>query len=119
MRGLLVIDTLEAQWTYEFIGKIPPYIPPNIRTGLVDFSMPESLRNSEPRTGRKTIIKDNIELAKIPRRPRTAMQPHRSIVRPVAGPATMKTARSAELASATPMDLADAPETPESARSPA
>jgi hypothetical protein len=106
MRGLLVLDTLEAQWTFEFVGKVPPYIPPTIRTGLVDFSMPESLRKSEVKTPRKAIIRDNIERAKMPRRPKTTIQPHRNIIRPVSA----KSARTTELANPNPSETVETTE---------
>ena len=76
MKALLVVDTLEMQWTFEFIGKVPDYIPPskNRVTGTIDCSMPESVRNwSEIRSSMKrNCVKDNIEGAKITR-PRTAL----------------------------------------------
>lgn len=76
MKALLVVDTLEVQWTFEFTGKVPDYVPPALEhgSGQIDFSTPESVKNwSEIRsTMKRNCVKENIEGAKITR-PRTAL----------------------------------------------
>jgi hypothetical protein len=85
-RGLLVVDTLEAQWTFEFMGKSPDYIAPNIlRSGRVDISLPESAKRfAEERAGRKrNIIKEGIDFIRMVR-PRTSVQARPpGLVRPI------------------------------------
>jgi hypothetical protein len=85
-RGLLVVDTLEAQWTFEFMGKSPDYVPPNIlRSGRVDISLPESAKRfAEERMVRKrNIVKEGIDFIRMVR-PRTSLQTRPpGLVRPI------------------------------------
>jgi hypothetical protein len=77
MKGLLVIDTLEAEWTFELIGKVPDYRPPVIeKSGRIDVSMPASaIKWAEMKAGerKRSVIKQNIESAKFAV-PRTSLQ---------------------------------------------
>jgi hypothetical protein len=36
MKGLLVLDTLEVQWMFEVIGKVPDYVPPVVLESRID-----------------------------------------------------------------------------------
>jgi hypothetical protein len=75
-KGLLVVDTRESQWIFEFMGRTPEYVPPTIlKSGRIDVSMPESAKKSaEDRAGRKrNVIKEGIEFAKMVR-PKTSLQ---------------------------------------------
>ena len=75
LNGLLVVDTLEAQYLYEFIGRIPDYVPPLIKwSGRVDNKTPDSVLHWKEicTTRKRNIIKDNIESVKIAR-PKTTM----------------------------------------------
>jgi hypothetical protein len=69
MRGLLVVDTLEAQWTFEFIGKVPDYKPPVIeKSGRIDISIPESAIKWAEMKGnekKRNVIKENIDSVKL------------------------------------------------------
>lgn len=70
LRGLLVIDMLEQQILVEVFGKVPDYVPPVIKTGRIDTTMPASARRfAEARCEMKkrNIIKENIESVRTPR----------------------------------------------------
>ena len=70
LRGLLVIDMLEQQILVEVFGKVPDYVPPVIKTGRIDTTMPASARRfAEARSEMKkrNIIKENIESVRTPR----------------------------------------------------
>lgn len=75
MKGLLVIDTLETQFLYEFVGLIPDYIPPVITWGgRIDNKTPESVLKWKDicSSRKKNFIKDNIESIHITR-PKSAI----------------------------------------------
>ena len=87
MKGLLVVDTLDVQWTYEYSGKMPDYIPPVIeRSGRIDVSTPESVVHwNEIKSARKkNVVKENIDSARITR-PRTALGTKIGLMRRPAG----------------------------------
>jgi hypothetical protein len=84
MKGLLVVDTLEAQWTFEFIGKTPDYVPPVIgKSGRIDISPPDGIKMWEKmRSARKrNIVKDNVDFVKLAR-PRTTLGARPALAQP-------------------------------------
>jgi hypothetical protein len=84
MKGLLVVDTREAQWTFEFIGKTPDYVPPVIeKSGRIDISPPAGIKMwGEMRSAKKrNIVRDNIEFVKLAR-PRTTCGARPALARP-------------------------------------
>ncbi|OHS98266.1 hypothetical protein TRFO_35361 [Tritrichomonas foetus] len=69
LKGLLVIDTIDAQFLFEVIGKTPEYVPPIVHgdsSRLGSHITPEEFRKSQAIIKKKrNVIKDNIENAKI------------------------------------------------------
>ena len=77
VRGTLIIDTEEAEYVFDVYGKMPDYLPPQIKKACIDTSMPESARLRDAQTLKKrNVIKDNIGKAKITK-PRTSRRPKR------------------------------------------
>lgn len=63
LRGVLVIETAEAQYLYDIIGKTPDYVPPVVKkSGILNF-LPEDARKYRDTNAKKrrNIIRDNIE----------------------------------------------------------
>lgn len=72
LKGLLVIDTMSAQFIFEVEGKTPEYIPPVIPNGsslgrLDNMIKQEDLQRMQPKRDKRKIIKENIEFAKKPK----------------------------------------------------
>lgn len=75
LKGLLVIDTLEAQFLFEVIGLIPEYKPPIITWGgRIDNKTPESILKWKEicSSRKKNFIRENIESVHITR-PKSAV----------------------------------------------
>ena len=75
-KGLLVVDTLEAQFIFEVEGKTPDYNPPLVEDGSSTQRLDNVLSSedrSRMRAKKRNIIKDNIEGAKIAR---PVLSPH-------------------------------------------
>jgi hypothetical protein len=60
LKGVLVIDTTDAQYLFDVVGKTPDYVPPVIAargSGLIDFGQPQE----NQKISKRNIIKENIE----------------------------------------------------------
>ena len=67
MRGVLVIETIDAEYMIEVIGRFPSYMPPIVtKSGKIDTTRPDSARRITS-ARRRNYIKDNIEKAKLSR----------------------------------------------------
>jgi hypothetical protein len=67
LKGVLVVDTTDAQYLFDVIGKPPDYFPPVITgTGLIDNRLPENVKRfHEMQTKRRrNVIRENIENVK-------------------------------------------------------
>ena len=65
-KALLVVDTLDSQFLFDVVGKIPEYVPPVIKgKGKIDTTRDEEIRRTLPKKKKRNIIKENIESVKI------------------------------------------------------
>jgi hypothetical protein len=64
LKGLLVIDTIEAQYLFEVLGRTPEYVPPVVSKSK-DIPPPVGVENNVPMRRRRNIIQDNIESVRI------------------------------------------------------
>jgi hypothetical protein len=65
LKGMLVIDTVDAQWLFDIFGKTPEYVPPVVTRPreLAEWSQPQmALENKQNK--RHNIVRENIENAK-------------------------------------------------------
>ena len=62
LRGVLVIETAEAQYLYDIIGKTPDYVPPVVKkSGILNFLPEDARKYRDTGKKRRNIIRDNIE----------------------------------------------------------
>jgi hypothetical protein len=78
LKGMLVVDTLDAQYLFDVLGKTPEYVPPVVTRVTKEL---EIVRSEDPQSQmedsrkRRNIIRDNIENAKIAKpRPQSVMK---------------------------------------------
>jgi hypothetical protein len=79
LKGVLVVDTTDAQYLFDVIGKTPDYVPPVITgTGLVDHRLPEDVRKFHQMQAKRkrNVIRENIENVKGARRAQPQQQDH-------------------------------------------
>jgi hypothetical protein len=78
LKGMLVVDTLDAQYLFDVLGKTPEYVPPVVTrvTKEIEMARREDAQSEMEATRRKrNIIRDNIENAKIVKpRPKSVMR---------------------------------------------
>jgi hypothetical protein len=67
LKGVLVVDTLEAQWLFDVVGKTPEYSPPVVQADPSRFmaEVAEAKRAQTAVVKKRNVIRDNIENAKI------------------------------------------------------
>jgi hypothetical protein len=68
LKGLLVVDTIEAQWLFDVVGKTPEYVPPVVERDSARIgsrlSGEELERAQRIAKKKRNIIRDNIENVK-------------------------------------------------------
>jgi hypothetical protein len=78
LKGMLVVDTLDAQYLFDVLGKTPEYVPPVVTrvTKEIEVARREDAQSKmEAARRRRNIIRENIENAKIVKpRPKTVMK---------------------------------------------
>jgi hypothetical protein len=68
LKGVLIVDTLEAQWLFDVVGKTPEYLPPIAQADPSRLLVPDALEPKRAQTAlvkKRNVIRDNIENAKI------------------------------------------------------
>jgi hypothetical protein len=69
LKGMLAVDTLEAQWLFDVIGKTPEYVPPVVKPGpsrlMPGFPVEDQKRAHTAAASKRSFVKENIEGAKI------------------------------------------------------
>jgi hypothetical protein len=60
LKGLLVLDTIDAQYLFDVFGKTPEYVPPVVKRAHDDIVM----RSEPDQKAKRNIVKENIEKVK-------------------------------------------------------
>lgn len=72
LKGVLIVDTQEAQYLFDVIGKTPEYVPPDVSnmSARINNQLPEDVQKFHEMQKKKhrNIIRDNIENVKTARR---------------------------------------------------
>ena len=72
LKGVLIVDTQEAQYLFDVIGKTPEYAPPDVSnmSARINNQLPEDVQKFHEMQKKKhrNIIRDNIENVKTARR---------------------------------------------------
>jgi hypothetical protein len=70
LKGLLAVDTIEAQWLFDVIGKTPEYEPPVVQASIGRIMGLDEAELKRPQTAivkKRDVIKEDFENAKIAR----------------------------------------------------